>query len=117
MVIVDVALFGLVGALAVAMITLSWRVPRAISESNAQLNYKIDTAVAQINTKIDTSNAQLNTKIDTAVAQLHTKIDTTAAQLHTKIDDTNAMLADVRERVAYLEGGAGPYLRRIDPPS
>ena len=84
--IMDAALLGLVGALFIAVVALSWRVPRAISESSDNLHAKIDTQTAQLNTKIDD----------------------VAAQLHTKIDDTNAILADVRERVAYLEGRAGP---------
>lgn len=86
MLIMDAALLGLVGALFIAVVALSWRVPRAIAESSDNLHAKIDTQTAQLNTKIDD----------------------VAAQLHTKIDDTNAILADVRERVAYLEGRAGP---------
>lgn len=108
MLVVDVALFGLLGVLAVAVISMSWSVPRAIAESADKLNDKIDTTAAQLNTKIDTSNAQLNTKIDTTAVQLNTKIDTTAVQLNTKIDTTNAIVADVRERVARLEGRSDP---------
>lgn len=80
MLVVDVALFGLVGVLAVAVISMSWSVPRAIAESADKLNAKIDT---------------------------------TAAQLNTKIDTTNAILADLRERVAYLEGRANPPPRAV----
>lgn len=86
MLIMDAALLGLVGALFIAVVALSWRVPRAISQSSDNLHAKIDTQTAQLNTKIDD----------------------VAAQLNTKIDDTNAILADVRERVAYLEGRADP---------
>ena len=99
--IMDAALLGLVGALFMAVAAMAWRVPRAISESSDKLGARLDA-------KIDTQTAQLHTKIDTQTAQLHTKIDDVAAQLHTKIDDTNVMLADVRERVAYLEGRADP---------
>lgn len=106
--IMDAALLGMVGALLLAVVALSWRVPRAISESSDNLNAKIDTQTTQLNAKIDTQTAQLHTKIDTQTAQLHAKIDDVAAQLHTKIDDTNVILADVRERVAYLEGRADP---------
>lgn len=97
MLIMDAALLGLVGALFIAVVALSWRVPRAISQSSDNLHAKIDT-----------QTAQLNTKTDTQTAQLHAKIDDVATQLNTKIDDTNAILADVRERVAYLEGRADP---------
>ena len=95
--IMDAALLGLVGALLVAMVAMAWRVPRAISQSSDNLHAKIDT-----------QTAQLHAKIDTQTAQFHAKIDDVAAQLNTKIDDTNVMVADVRERVAYLEGRAGP---------
>lgn len=95
--IMDAALFGMVGAMFIAMVALAWRTPRAISRSSDDLSAKIDTAFSQLNTKIDTSNAQL-----------HAKIDDVAVQLNSKIDDTNVMLADVRERVAYLEGRADP---------
>lgn len=95
--IMDAALLGMVGALFMAVVAMAWRVPRAISESSDNLHAKIDT-----------QTAQLNAKIDTQTAQLHAKIDDVAAQLHAKIDDTNVMLADVRERVAYLEGRADP---------
>jgi len=84
--IMDAALLGMVGALLMAVAAMAWRVPRAISQSSDNLNAKIDTQTAQLNAKIDD----------------------VAAQLHTKIDDTNAILADVRERVAYLEGRADP---------
>ena len=88
--IMDAALLGMVGALVMVMIAMAWRVPRAISESSDKLG------------------ARLDAKIDTQTAQLHAKIDTQTAQLNAKIDDTNAILADVRERVAYLEGRADP---------
>ena len=115
MLIVDVASFSLLGAVFLVMIGFAWRVPRAIQKSadeiNARIdvtNAKIDTTAAQLNTKIDTTAVQLNAKIDTTAAQLNTKIDTEAAQLNAKIDTTNAILADLRERVAYLEGRANP---------
>lgn len=97
MLVVDVASFSLLGAVFLVMIGFAWRVPRAIQKS-----------ADEINAKIDTTAAQLNAKIDTEAAQLNAKIDTTAVQLNTKIDTTNAILADVRERVAYLEGRANP---------
>ncbi len=99
--IVVTALFGLVSALVMVMIAMAWRVPQAISESSDKLGARLDT-------KIDTSFSQLNAKIDTQAAQLNAKIDTSFSQLNAKIDDTNVMLADVRERVAYLEGRADP---------
>ena len=77
--IMDAALLGLVGALVMVMIAMAWRVPQAISESSDKLGARLDA-----------------------------KIDSSFAQLNAKIDDTNVMLADVRERVAYLEGRAGP---------
>ena len=77
--IMDAALLGMVGALFMAVVAMAWRVPRAISESSDKLGARLDA-----------------------------KIDTQTAQLNAKIDDTNAILADVRERVAYLEGRAGP---------
>ena len=104
MMVVDVASFSLLGAVFLVMTGFAWRVPRAIQKSADEINARIDAT----NAKIDTTAAQLNAKVDTEAAQLNAKIDIEAAQLNAKIDTTNAILADLRERVAYLEGRAAP---------
>lgn len=86
MMVVDVALIGAFAVLAVAMVAMSWRIPRAIQKSATETNARIDAAVRD----------------------LSARDDETARYLGAKIDTTNSMLADVRERVAYLEGRADP---------
>ena len=86
MTVMDAALIGTVAALAVAMIGMSWRMPRAIKKSADETNARIDAAVRDLSAKGDAMARDLGAKIDT----------------------TNALVADIRERVAYLEGRADP---------
>ena len=66
--VVEIALFGLLSALAVAMIAMAWRTFRAIAESNEKLG-------AKIGDKLDASFAQLGDKLDASFAQLGDKLD------------------------------------------
>ena len=104
MTVVDAALLGTVAALAVAMIGMAWRMPRAIKKSADETNARIDAANAKgddtaryLGDKIDGVSAKgddtaryLGDKIDTGYAQLNDKIDDTARYLGDKIDGVSA---------------------------
>ena len=85
------ALFGLVSALAVAMVAMAWRVPRAIAESNDKLHAKIDTSFSQLNAKIDATNA--------IMADVRERL----AGLEEKVAGVDVRLAGLEEKVAGLE--------------
>ena len=73
--VVEIALFGLVSALAVATIAMAWRTFRAIAESSDKLGAKLDSSFAQLSDKLDSSFAQLSDKLDAITEGLGDKID------------------------------------------
>ena len=89
------ALFGLVGALAVAMIAISWRVPRAISESSDKLGAKLDATNAMM-ADVRERLARLEEKV--------AGVDVRLAGLEEKVAGLEEKVAGVDVRLAGLEG-------------
>ena len=67
-------------------------------------SFRIDGLGRNLNARIDTLTHDLNARIDTLAHDLNARIDTLAHDLNARIDGLAHDIADMRERLARLEG-------------
>ena len=97
----NLAGFVALGALTIGL--FAW-LRQDIRALRAEMNDKIDGLRAEMNGKIDGLRTEVNGKIDTLRVETNDKIDGLRAEMNDKFDGLRVEMAELRERVARIEG-------------
>ena len=90
-----------------AMVAIGVALAGLILRQGARLDARIERTnerIERTNERIEEVQAQLSARIEETAAQLSARIEETAAQLSARIEGVERGQADLRERMAKLEG-------------
>ena len=77
-----------------------------MSELKADLNARID----ETNRRIDERIRETNARVDDRIGEISRRLDALTSEMHQRFDRVHQELAEIRERMAKLEGSLDGFL-------
>ena len=104
---------GIIGVMGLMLRILTTNITKQFelqAERMAELKVDLNARIGETNRRIDERIRETNARVDDRIGEMSRRLDALTSEMHQRFDRVHQDLAEIRERMAKLEGSLDGFL-------